>query len=520
MSQALLQALHNKALYPHEVEAFELIETHISWVLLTGPYAYKIKKPVNFGFLDFSSLAARQHFCAQEVQLNQRLTQGLYLEVLPITGSEQAPQLGGSGAPIEYAIKMRQFPQSLLLSAVQARGELSVAHIDALALQIAQFHAKAPVVPADNPLGSSNAVMAPVRQNFEQIRALLPDGSDLPQLQVLEDWAENQFERLKETFEQRKRDGFVRECHGDIHLNNCVLLDEQPVLFDCIEFNEPFRFTDTCSDIAFLVMDLQDRGLDALANRLISLYLEYSGDYAALSVLNFYKAYRAMVRAKVALFSLAHQSDEAGRAAVLAQYRNYAQLAERYCHIPARFLALTCGVSASGKSHAALELVEQLGAIRLRSDVERKRLFGEPAEGQAGNLLSGIYQPSASEATYQHLHQLAGTILATGFAVVLDASYLHQAQRRAALAVAEQAAVPYLIIDCQANETALRVRLAQRQQTGLDPSDATWEVIEYQLAHREPLTAREQSCAWPLDTTQADALAQLSRSLKTRLSGF
>lgn len=170
MSQALITALQNPALYPHPVDGFQLIETHISWVLLTGEYAYKIKKPMNFGFLDFTDLGQRQHFCNEELRLNQRLTDGLYLEVLPLTGSVDAPQIGGDGEAIEYALKMRQFPQGQMLSTLQANGELNAAHIDQMARQIAEFHLQTPKVSAEQPYGSPESVMAPVEQNFEQIR--------------------------------------------------------------------------------------------------------------------------------------------------------------------------------------------------------------------------------------------------------------------------------------------------------------------------------------------------------------
>ncbi|PXB78858.1 hypothetical protein C0046_32380, partial [Pseudomonas aeruginosa] len=164
MSQTLIAALQNPALYPHPVERFEVIETHISWVLLTGPYAYKIKKPMDFGFLDFTSLDKRRFYCNEELRLNQRLTDDLYLEVLPITGSEEAPRIGGDGEAIEYLLKMRQFPQDNLLAAIQGRGELSNQHIDELAEQIAHFHQNTPKVPLEHPLGTAESCMAPVRQ--------------------------------------------------------------------------------------------------------------------------------------------------------------------------------------------------------------------------------------------------------------------------------------------------------------------------------------------------------------------
>ncbi|MGQ7817348.1 bifunctional aminoglycoside phosphotransferase/ATP-binding protein [Metapseudomonas furukawaii] len=518
MSQPLIAALQNPSLYPHPVDGFQVIETHISWVLLTGGYAYKIKKPVNFGFLDFTSLEARRHFCGEELRLNQRLTQDLYLEVLPITGSPEAPQIGGEGEAFEYVLKMRQFPQDNLLSAIQARGELTPAHIDALADQIASFHLAAPKVAQEHPLGTAEAVMMPVRQNFEQIRPLLTDKADLPQLDAMEAWAESSFERLKPLLERRKQGGFIRECHGDIHLGNATLIDGQVVLFDCIEFNEPFRFTDVYADIAFLAMDLEDRGLKSLSRRLISRYLERTGDYAGLELLNFYKAYRALVRAKIALFSLAHQADPVQKAATLRQYRNYAGLAESYSAIPSPFLAITHGVSASGKSHVALRLVEALGAIRLRSDVERKRLFGEQKAAAQG-LASGIYDQDGSAATYRRLNQLADAALHAGFPVVIDATFLKHEQRAAACKVAEETGTPFLILDCHAPEAVIEAWLVQRQAEGGDPSDATLEVVRAQMANREPLTAEELAQSSRIDTDQASSLDSLVARIRQHLPG-
>ncbi|TBW39085.1 hypothetical protein E0E54_03150 [Azotobacter chroococcum] len=517
VSQALINALQNPALYPHAVTEFKVIETHISWVLLTGPYAYKFKKAVDFGFLDFTNLAARKHFCEEEVRLNQRLTRDLYLEVLPITGNVSAPQLAGDGPVIEYAVKMRQFPQSQLLGEMQARGELAPEHIDALAERIASFHLQAPKVPAEHPLGSAEAVMSPVRQNFEQIRPLLAEAADLQQLDALEAWAETSFERLRPLLEQRKADGFIRECHGDLHLGNATLLDGQVVLFDCIEFNEPFRLIDVVCDAAFLAMDLEDRGLKGLSRRFVSAWLERTGDYAALPLLNFYKAYRAMVRGKVNLFRLAQEECTERRTAILQQYRNYASLAEHYSAIPSCFLAITHGLSAVGKSHVAQRLTEEFGAIRLRSDVERKRLFGEQQAIDQGRLASGIYSSQASEATYEHLHRLAAGALQAGFPVVIDATYLKQAQRMAAWQVAENNGAPFLILDCQAPEALIAEWLAERQAEGKDPSDATLEVVRAQQASREALTEVEQQHSRRVDTHLAESLDDLVARMRKRL---
>ncbi|MCU1720636.1 MULTISPECIES: AAA family ATPase [unclassified Pseudomonas] len=520
MSQALITALQNPALFPHPVQDFRVIETHISWVLLTGDYAYKIKKPMNFGFLDFTELSGRAHFCAEELRLNQRLTDGLYLEVLPITGTAEAPQLGGEGTAIEYALKMRQFPQEQMLSTLQANGELTTAHIDQMAKQIAEFHLQAPRVSAEHPLGTPESVMAPVEQNFEQIRPFLSDKADLQQLDALQAWARSSFDRLHTLLEARKAQGFIRECHGDIHLGNATVIDGNVVIFDCIEFNEPFRLTDVYADAAFLAMDLEDRGLKSLSRRFISQYLELTGDYEGLELLNFYKAYRALVRAKIALFSMPADADGVQRATTLRQYRNYANLAESYSAIPSRLLAITHGVSAVGKSHVAMRLVEALGAIRLRSDVERKRVFGEQTSEAAGELQAGIYSSDASQATYERLHQLAALILRAGFPVVIDATYLKQAQRQAAAEVASATGVPFLILDCNAPDAVIASWLAQRQADQNDPSDATLEVVTAQQASREALSAEELLQSKRVETNESDSLDNLVKQIRQRLPGL
>ncbi|RMT78861.1 bifunctional aminoglycoside phosphotransferase/ATP-binding protein [Pseudomonas viridiflava] len=512
MSQSLIAALQNPALFPHPVGNFQVIETHISWVLLTGPYAYKFKKPVNFGFLDFTTLALREHFCKEELRLNQRLTEDLYIEVIPVTGSVEAPQLGGSGEVIEYALKMRQFSQAGLLSTLQANGELTTHHIDELATQIAEFHLHAPHVTADTEFGSPDSAMAPVLQNFEQIRPLISEKSDLTQLDALQAWAESSFERLKPLMARRKAEGFIRECHGDIHLGNATLIEGKVVLFDCIEFNEPFRKTDVYADTGFLAMDLEDRGLKSLSRRLVSQYLEKTGDYEGLELLNFYKAYRAMVRAKVALFSQSADADGVQRAATLRQYRNYANLAESYSAIPSRFMVITHGVSAVGKSHVAMRLVDALGAIRLRSDVERKRLFADQN--------TALYGEQASSATYDRLHELAGKVLRAGFGVVIDATYLKHEQRVAAAKVAETTGVPFLILDCEAPDAVIEGWLEQRQAQNTDPSDATMDVIKAQQASREPLTAEEVICSKHVATHQSGDLDSLIDHLRQRLPGL
>jgi len=520
VSQALIAALQNPALYPHSVDGFRVIETHISWVILTGAYAYKMKKPVDFGFLNFTHLADRKHFCEEELRLNQRMAPDLYLRVVPITGAADAPVIDGEGEPIEYLLQMREFPQTQLMAEVQARGELTDAHIDALAEQIAQFHLNIPQVPAGHPLNNADAIVAPMRQNFEQIRPLLNEKPDLQQLDALSDWTETSIARLRPLLEQRSQQGFIRECHGDLHLGNATIIDNKVVLFDCIEFNEPFRLIDIASDAAFLAMDLEDRGLKCQARRFLNGWLERTGDYAALELLSLFKAYRALVRAKVSLFRLHQEQDAVQRRVILRQYRSYANLAESYSAIPSRFLAITHGVSAVGKSHVALRLVEALGAIRLRSDLERKRLYGEPTERHDVAVNAGIYSAEATDATYERLHSLAEAALNAGFSVVIDATYLKQSQRQAAWQVAESTGVPFIILACEAPDAVIEQWLTQRQAEGGDPSDATMAVVKAQQASRERLSESEQLLSRLINTPEAGNLDALVGAIRQRLPGL
>jgi uncharacterized protein len=297
---ALIRALQNPALYDHPVKRFQVIQTHISWVLLTGPYAYKIKKPLNLGFLDFSSLKNRRFYCTEELRLNRRLAPQLYLDVVTITGSPDAPAINQPGPVIEYAVRMKEFPQEAQLDRVLARGELRRETIDSLAEELSEFHQRIEVAGEDSPFGSPERIAKPVQENFEPTRKQITDRKERIRLKKLQDWTKRTHRAHVPDFQDRKRGGFIRECHGDMHLANMVLLEGQVVIFDCLEFNENLRFIDVMSETAFLTMDLDDRGYPAWAHRILNDYLEKTGDYTGLRLLRYYQVYRALVRAKVA----------------------------------------------------------------------------------------------------------------------------------------------------------------------------------------------------------------------------
>lgn len=519
MNEALIQALKNPASYPHPASDIQLRETHISWVFLVGEFAYKVKKPVNFGFLDYSSLDLRKHFCELEMQLNQRLAPEFYLDVLPISGSPEAPQIGDASAPFEYVLKMRRFDDSQLLNALQQRGELEESHLLQLAEQLADFHAQiAPGNPPDG-LGTPEAIWFPAQQNFDQIRDLLKDEDSLKQLQLLEEWSKDTFERHETLLSERLQQGFVRECHGDLHLGNTTLWQGKVVAFDCIEFNDAFRWCDVISDLAFLLMDLEDRGLKKMAQITLNHYLEQTGDYEGLQLLCFYKVYRALVRAKVNLFRLAQPGlDDEDKAAVLRQYRSYTDLAESYTDFHSPYLLITHGFSGSGKSTLTSSVVRELGGIRIRSDVERKRLFGLKAEDNGrSELTGGIYTSEATQQTYSRLTQLADSVLRSCFPVTLDATNLKKAQRDQLRNVAEQLGLPSLIISLKADEATLRRRLTKRMQEGEKIAEADLLVLEHQLATHEPLTQEELGCAVTVDTDAPAASQTLVKLIRDHL---
>ncbi|HDP90302.1 MAG TPA: hypothetical protein ENN42_10195 [Thioalkalivibrio sp.] len=484
----LIDALKNPAIWPHPSTAVEEIQTHISTVLLTGEFAYKIKKPLDLGFLNFASLADRKRYCQEELRLNRRLAPSLYLDVVAFTGSPASPAVDGEGVAFEYAVKMRQFDQDTLLDRVLERGELSLARMDEIADRVARFHAEAAVAGADLPFGTSEAVYAPMAQNFEQLAPLITDPTQKDQLARLEAWTRQRYEELKPLLDARKRDGFIRECHGDMHLGNMALIDGELAIFDGIEFNDYFRWIDVMSEIAFLVMDLDDRKAHAHAHHVLNRYLERSGDYAGLRLLRFYQVYRAMVRAKVSSIRLSQGGlAEDERARILRAYQGYADLAEHYTTLHRPAIAVTYGVSGAGKTTVSQAIVDQLGAIRLRSDVERKRLFDLPPEADSkSGMNAGIYTPEASQQTYARLHDLCAVLAESGFLTIADATFLRRGQRAPFAALAERLACPYLVLEIGADNAELRRRVVARAAEGRDASEADLAVLEQQLASREP----------------------------------
>jgi aminoglycoside phosphotransferase family enzyme/predicted kinase len=518
VSRKLIDGLVRPSAYPHPTRRVELLETHCAWVLLTGEFAFKIKKPVDFGFLDYSTLEKRRFFCQEEIRLNRRFAPQIYLDVVAIRGESEQPHIEGDGPVLEYAVRMRQFPADGLLSQLAETGRLQAAHIDQMIERIAEFHRTTGSASPESDYGDPARIHHWVVENFEHVRSAISSAEDLQQLARLRQWVEQERVRLDTLLRSRKRDGFIRECHGDLHLGNLTLIDGVVTLFDCIEFNPELRWIDVISEVAFLIMDLQERGYAGFANRFLNGYLQHTGDYEGIGVLPYYLVYRAAVRAKVAVLR-AQQAAPASPVLRHArrEYHEYASLAGQYTQPRRPALLITCGLSGSGKSTLAGQLCEQLGLIQLRSDLERKRLAGLAALDSSRSALgAGIYTPDQTEQTYRRLAQLAAAVVGAGYTALVDATFLRRRHREMFRQLAEDQGLPFAILDCQAPEAELRRRIRRRQAGGADASEANLQVLDAQLAGREPLDGDETARAIRVDTSAPEHFAALLDELRQR----
>lgn len=505
---SLIQALLSPAAYPHPVTQIQLIETHISWVLLTGQYAYKIKKNVQFDFLDFSTLDKRHFYCQEELRFNSRFAPQLYLQVVPITGSAEHPQINGSGEIMEYAVQMQQFDDRQLLSHIADRGELSAAIIDQLAELTAEFHRHAASDTTDSHFGTPQETHHWFKGNFAHIKPLISEQTFLQQILLLEQWGEQTLLNNTTLMQQRKQQGFIRECHGDLHLGNITLIDGVVTPFDGIEFNPGLHWIDVISEIAFVIMDLQKRGFKQLAYRFLNRYLSASGDYAGLALLPYYLVYRALVRCKVALL----RWEQHGNPQDLQEAKHYASLAENYSQPKPAQLLITHGYSGSGKSTFSTELTEKLGMIHLRSDVERKRLIDQSQKNTSNAVNEGFYTPENVLLVYQRLEQLASSLLDAGFSVLIDAAFLQAKQRELFAELAAKKQVDFVILDFCAPEQELKRRISERQKQGKDASEATIAVLVHQLKTAQGFSATELGKVIQIDTCAKDALNKLLKN--------
>jgi aminoglycoside phosphotransferase family enzyme/predicted kinase len=498
----LPEALRDPRCYGPGVDRVELVETHISWVFLTGRYAYKVKKPVKLPFVDFSTLSRRKRFCDEELRVNRRFAPQLYRRVVPIGGDLAAPRVGRTPA-FEYAVEMREFPSDARLDRQLAGNGVPRAAFGELGARLAQLHAGLPRVRG---LAAEELCAAALR-NIDELEAVTK-GVDGRALAALRAWTERQCERLTPVFARRAASGAYRECHGDLHLQNLLWSDGKIVAFDALEFDRKLRDIDVVSELAFLAMDLHAHDRADLQYEVLNAYLETSGDYGGVDVLPFYLVYRALVRAKVAAIKAA-QSTVEGHGA-----ERYLKTAGELSARKAPLLVITHGLSGSGKTTVTDELVSRLPAIRARSDLERKRLHGlEPLARSSSGLGAGLYAAAAGRKTYAALGEIADALLRNGENAMIDATFLGRRERLDFRQIAAANAARFAILDCAASPAELRRRIRARAGKGRDASEADLTVLEHQLSIVEPLDGAERRHAVAVDTERDIRYAELAARL-------
>jgi aminoglycoside phosphotransferase family enzyme/predicted kinase len=509
-----LQELLSVAAFPHPVSELQVRETHISWVILTGEFAYKIKKPVRFDFIDCSTLEQRRHLCEAELRLNRRLAPQLYVEVVPITRRAGGLQIGGDGPPVEYAVRMRQFASDTELPRLLAVAGVERGEMISLAELLAHFHMRALVATDESVVGAQAALDA-VLGNLEQLLNLLEPVAGNHSLRMLGSWCHQQAQALEPLLQLRAKSGCIRECHGDLHAGNIVRFGGRLLPFDCIEFAAELRWIDVIDDLAFLVMDLRSRRRHDLAMTVLSRYLEVTGDYEGVSLLPFYCVYRALVRAKIDVLALQQQVAPAEELRSRLQRRLEAALEWTKPHQPV--LTLMHGPSGSGKSWLSEQLVGALPAVRIRSDVERKRLAGiDVSQSAAGAVGQGIYSAQLSHRTYARLADCAERCLRAGIDVIIDAASLDPTDREVFQHLASALHASFAIVACQSDPIDLAARILQRGREHNDPSDASLAVLDAQLRGMQPFNDNERKHVISVDTAHSVDVQAVARAIGAR----
>jgi uncharacterized protein len=506
---SLIQAMLQPGFYPHPVvEPIELIQTHISYVFLTGEFVYKLKKPVDFGFLNYSTLEMRSHFCQEEIRLNQRGAPELYLEVVFITKNGNSYELNGTGETVEYAVKMRQFSQEKLFTKFLEQNKLTPELIAKLGRTVAEFHDRAATNEYISSFGEAVEVKAVVDDNYHHTIEYIGKIQTQEQFNQTKAFTNRFFVTHQDLFTNRIVKGDIRECHGDLHLRNiCLSESDRILLFDCIEFNEPFRFADVMYDVAFVVMDLDGRKRQDLGNMFLNTYIEQTGDWEGIELLPLYLCRQAYVRAKVSSFLSSDRTiSDADKQDAMQTAADYYKLAWEYTQPQTGKLILMSGVSGSGKTTVAKQLAPKIKAIHLRSDAVRKHLAGIPLTATGGK---DLYTPEMSDRTYAKLLEIGMRLAKQGFKVILDAKYDRQALRSQVITQAQSHHIPIQILHCTAPEEVIRERLQIRQG---DISDATVDLLSSQLSNAEPFTETEMVYLTDVNTIITQSLADESLS--------
>jgi uncharacterized protein len=507
------------ASFEHPIRGIETVETHLSWIILTGDYAYKIKKPVRFEFVDASTLEARRRLCEAELALNRRLAPDLYLDVVPLRQSGDRLRCFGSGTVVEYAVRMVQFDRSQELSALLAAGDVQATEIADLAALLADFHASEPAVAQAAAEGEPQQVRRLVLHNADELIALC-DAASAARVSQLRAWLDARVAALQPLLAARKAAGRVREGHGDLHARNILRWQGRLTPFDRLEFDAALRRGDVALDLAFLYMDLESKGRADLAAVLLDRYCSHGGDYELLQVLDVYAVHRALVRAKIDALQMHGAVRPELRAAAATQFAARLDTATRLASPSEPVLMLMHGVSGSGKSWLSAAAVPALPAIRVQSDVERRRVLGLQRDSATHSPVGGgAYASDVTDQTYLRLLDCAHHALSAHRRVIVDATFLDPARRRPFFALAAELGCRVLIIACRAPRAELQRRVAARAAAGQDPSEATPDVLAQQLQREHALLPFEQAHALELDTAgvadPAPLLARLAAALKS-----
>ncbi len=499
--------------YPHPVAGVDLIETHISWVLLAGEFAYKIKRPVRYPFVDLRAPERRKLLCEEELRLNRRFAPELYLDVCRVVGGGGGARIatdGADGPVLEYAVRMRRFEGKHELDRLLERGEVEPRELERFGGQLAAVHATLPAASPQSPWGRPEELRAlMIRNLLECAHASEVFGAAEPVL-ALRGALEQALSSRADSLAARRAGGRVRECHGDLHSRNIVRLGERLVAFDCLEYEPAFRWIDVADEIAFLASDLTARERPLHAHAFVGGYLERSGDYSACRVLRLYQAHRALVRAKVAALEAA-TAGQMRRQSLRREHDRLTAHAAKSLAPRTPLLLVMCGLSGSGKTWLARRLAERLGAVQIRSDVERKRRAGLEALARTQSAVAeGLYSSRMSAAVYEDLARAAEDILAGGCSAIVDAACLRRGQRSRFADLAARLGVPSRLVYCEAPVETLRARIDARER---DASEAGAAVLDWQLNHFERLLAQEPLEAIRVETTRPEALEALLRQL-------
>ena len=500
ITAALVQALRRPGVLDPD-GAVELIETHISYVLLTQEFTYKIKKPVNLGFVDFSTLKKREYFCREELRLNKRLADELYISVVTITDSIKHPELNGSGPVLEFAVKMKKFPSEAELRNLIHKGTIPIAYFEHFASELARFHRHADPASPDSRFSCNEALAERAMDNFKDIQAAAHQPDIKQRVTSLKQWTLKSLKSNAAKFTNRKINLRIRECHGDLHLSNLVLIDNRIVPFDCLEFNEDFRWIDVASELAFLFMDLCAHKFNQQARRVLNRYLEVSGDYEIVPLLRHYLVYRAMVSAKI---SCMHPQQASKKTLLNPGLLEYIDLAERFANSrQEKLLIITYGFSGCGKTWVTDQLIERTDLIRIRSDIIRKQIHHIDIATPSNSLLeSGIYTKDATHRTYETLARIAATTLDADYPVVVDATFLKKKYRDMFRDIAYKHKAQFRILHLDAPNWLLRSRIIERHRKQNDISEADLSVLKNQTRNAEPLEPVEIKDVLKIETNK------------------